>query len=185
MTPVFIVFTGPMFASKTTRLLLAVEQYKYQGVKVAAFKPAVDTRYSATAITSHAGWSLPATPVKDSCSLSMAIMRTDAQVIAVDEAFMLTDCSSVLIDAFWNLEKTVLVSSIELDATGKPFAEVAAMLPYATRIEKCTAVCVRCRGAARYSHRKSGSDAALELGGQDAYEALCLGCFNAALNKAA
>ena len=32
--PEFIIFTGPMFGSKTTRLLAAVDRYRYQNKKI-------------------------------------------------------------------------------------------------------------------------------------------------------
>ena len=37
--PEFIIFTGPMFGSKTTRLLAAVDRFRYQNRNVIAFKP--------------------------------------------------------------------------------------------------------------------------------------------------
>ena len=39
-------FVGPMFGSKTTRLIAALDRYKYQGKRIAAFKPFIDERYS-------------------------------------------------------------------------------------------------------------------------------------------
>ena len=44
--PEFIIFTGPMFGSKTTRLLAAVDRFRYQNRNVIAFKPKLDERYS-------------------------------------------------------------------------------------------------------------------------------------------
>ena len=38
----FVMFVGPMFGGKTTKLLSAIDRYKYQGRKILAFKPNVD-----------------------------------------------------------------------------------------------------------------------------------------------
>lgn len=57
-------------------------------------------------------------------------------VVAVDEAFMIPGASWVLIDLF-KKGKTIVVSSLDLSATGKAFDEVEAMFPWATHIEKC------------------------------------------------
>ena len=60
MNPKFIIFTGPMFGSKTTRLFAALDRYKYQKRKIIAFKPGIDDRYCAAKITTHSGASMPA-----------------------------------------------------------------------------------------------------------------------------
>ena len=61
--PKFIIFTGPMFGSKTTRLLAAVDRYKHQNKKIVAFKPKMDNRYSNVEICTHSGGKLPAVGV--------------------------------------------------------------------------------------------------------------------------
>ena len=53
--PDFIIFVGPMFGSKTTRLLAAIDRYRYQKKNVVAFKPRMDDRYSSTEISTHSG----------------------------------------------------------------------------------------------------------------------------------
>ena len=42
ISPEFIIFTGPMFGSKTTKLLAAVDRYVYQNKVIMAFKPKLD-----------------------------------------------------------------------------------------------------------------------------------------------
>ena len=55
MDPEFIVFTGPMFGSKTTRLMAVVDRYSHQNKKIIAFKPIMDDRYSNVEIQTHSG----------------------------------------------------------------------------------------------------------------------------------
>ena len=59
-TPEFIVYTGPMFGSKTTKLLASVDRYRYQNKSVQAFKPNIDDRYSQSEIVTHSGGKIPA-----------------------------------------------------------------------------------------------------------------------------
>ena len=51
--PVFKIYTGPMFGSKTTQMLACVDRYRYQNKKVLAFKPKMDVRYQEEKIQTH------------------------------------------------------------------------------------------------------------------------------------
>ena len=42
----FVMFVGPMFGGKTTKLLSAIDRYKHQGRDIYVYKPIVDERYS-------------------------------------------------------------------------------------------------------------------------------------------
>ena len=60
MNPSFIVYTGPMFGSKTTRLMGEIDRATYRGRKVIAFKAKKDKRYSVDKISTHSGGRFPA-----------------------------------------------------------------------------------------------------------------------------
>jgi thymidine kinase len=93
-------------------------------------------------------------------------------VVAVDEAFMIPGASWVLIDLF-KKGKTIVVSSLDLSATGKAFDEIEAMFPWATHIEKCPAVCTVCGQDAFYTHKKVEDIAEITVGGSELYEPRC------------
>jgi thymidine kinase len=78
---------------------------------------------------------------------------------------------------------SVYVSSIELSANLKSFAEVEKMMPFATRIEKCTAVCVSCGDDAALTHRRIPSLEEISVGGADTYEPMCWSCHPLASTK--
>ena len=173
MNPKFIIFTGPMFGSKTTRLVAAVDRYRYQNRSIAVFKPQMDTRYASTMITTHAGAKLEATCVNTGDDIVTHVLNMDScDVVAVDEAFMIPGASWVLIDLF-KKGKTIVVSSLDLSATGKAFDEVEAMFPWATHIEKCPAVCTVCGQDAYYTHKKVEDIAEITVGGAELYEPRC------------
>ena len=181
MNPKFIIFTGPMFGSKTTRLFAVLDRYKYQKRKIVAFKASIDNRYSDTNITTHSGASMPARVVKNGMEIHQYISHHDEyDVIAVDEAFMLRGVSWVLTDLF-KKGKTIVVSSLDLSATGKAFEEIEALFPWATHIEKCPAVCTVCGLDAYYTHKKVEDIAEITVGGAALYEPRCWrhhSCFN-------
>ena len=51
----FVIFTGPMFGGKTSRMLSRLERAKYQKKVIKLFKPKMDTRYSTESVISHNG----------------------------------------------------------------------------------------------------------------------------------
>ena len=173
MNPKFIIFTGPMFGSKTTRLFAALDRYKYQKRNIVAFKPQIDNRYSAANITTHSGASMPALLVNHGADVMNYMKHHDEyDVVAVDEAFMLKGISWVLIDLF-KQGKTIVVSSLDLSASGNDFEEITAMFPWATHIEKCPAVCTICGADAYYTHKKNKQLDEIAVGGAELYEPRC------------
>lgn len=174
MNPEFIIFTGPMFGSKTTRLLATIDRYHYQNKKVIAFKPKMDDRYSVVEIKTHSGGSFPATGVQDGSEILqyLASANTEYDVVAIDEAFMIDDVSSVVLKLFRE-GKTIVVSSLQLSASGNVFEEVRDMMPWATKIEVCPAVCPITGRDAYYTHRKVSGLDEITVGGADLYEPRC------------
>jgi len=171
--PEFIIFTGPMFGSKTSRLLAVVDRYHYQKKNVLAFKPLMDERYSRLEICTHSGARLAATGVK--CGddiLSEITEHPTCDVIVVDEAFMIDGCATALLKLFKD-GKSVVVSSLQLSASGKVFEEIRDMMPWATRIEVCPAVCPVTGRDAFYTHRKIEGLNEIAVGGSEMYEPRC------------
>tara|TARA_A100001011_G_C14297999_1_gene839385 strand:- start:1636 stop:2199 length:564 start_codon:yes stop_codon:yes gene_type:complete len=171
--PKFIIFTGPMFGSKTTKMLATIDRYRYQQKKVVAFKPAMDNRYSTGEICTHSGGKIDAICVKKGKDIVKYIQDDKGvHVIAVDEAFMIEGAADSLIDLFKS-GYTIVVSSLQLSATGKPFEEIRDMMPWATKIEVCPAVCPVTGRDAYYTHKKVDDLAEIAVGGSDLYEPRC------------
>ena len=181
--PIFTVFLGPMFGAKTTGLLSMIDRFKYQGKKVATFKPQLDDRYSSEDISTHSGWKIPATCVKTGRDIleRLSELEENPHVVAVDEAFMIPGVAEVLI-WLYRSGYSVVVSTLDLSASGKPFEEVEKMLPWATTIEKRSAVCVVCNRDAYYTYKKQTGGDEIEVGGAELYEPRCLRCHPLILN---
>lgn len=173
--PTLTVFVGPMFSGKTTKLLSALERFELQHKRVMVFKPAIDDRYSEEDVVSHAGWHHPAHVVKEGPDILEALSNADEppEVVAVDEAFMISGIAEILI-WLYRTGISIVVSSLDLSATCKPFHEIEKLLPWATHVEKCAAVCVQCGRDAFYTHKKSSSESAeIAVGGDEMYESRC------------
>lgn len=171
--PKLMVFTGPMFGSKTTKMLTVLERASYQNRNVIAFKPKMDERYATGQIVTHAGLRFDAHNVQTGEEIEN--LSQDYDVIGVDEAFMIEGSAKALVNLY-KRGKTVAVSSIQLSASGNPFEEIRDLLPWATDIEVCPAVCVMSGKDAYYTVRKSEGLSEIEVGGSETYEPRAWAC---------
>ena len=171
-----VVYTGPMWGGKTSRMLLEVEKHRHGGREIHAFKPKVDNRYSAEEIVTHMGWSIPATCVKNGADIEQYMLEHAKDfknsLIVVDELFMLPGVSDTLV-WFYKQGVDVVVATLDLSYACKPFEEVAKLLPWATRVVKCPSACSVCGHDAYYTYRKVEDDSEVFVGGKETYEPRC------------
>jgi len=165
----FIIFTGPMFGGKTSRMLSQLERAKYQKKIIRLFKPTIDSRYSTESVVSHNGKRWISHNVEKGEDIVKQVAR--AEVVAVDEAFMIPGCAEILIDLFKE-GKSIYVSSLQLSSKGLVFEEIAKMMPWATKIEICPAVCY-CGEDAYYTVPLTQNREPIGVGGSDNYEPRC------------
>lgn len=173
--PTFIVYAGPMWSGKTSRLLSDLDRFKYQKKTALVFKPQIDDRYSTDDVISHGGWRVPAVTVKAGADILGILANIDGDppdVIAVDEAFMIPGISEALVWLFRH-GFSIIVSTLDISATGKAFHEIEKMLVWATRVEKCAAVCTVCGQDAFYTHKKQVDGEEIQVGGDELYEPRC------------
>ena len=174
----FKVFTGPMFGGKTTRLLTAIERDVIRGLNVMCFKPQMDVRYSTDEITSHLGAKVNAITVESGAEIirqveSSPVSQIDS--VAVDELFMIPGGGEALVKLF-QAGINIYTSSLQLSSNPRPYAfdEMSAILPWATKIDICPAVCTVCGADAYYTYKKGGDlNASVEVGGSELYEPRC------------
>lgn len=172
-SPELKIFTGPMFGGKTTRMLAALERYQYQHRSTMLFKPSIDKRYSEQKVVTHKGQEHTSILVNSGSEILTNALSAD--VIAVDELFMIPDSASALIKLFQR-GKTILVSTLQLSSepTGyKPFEEVKELMPWATSIEVCPAVCSQCDRDAYYTQRIGRQEKQILVGGAESYQPVC------------
>ena len=180
-----ILYTGPMFSSKTTKLLMQADKRYYQKQKVIAFKSRLDDRYSQVGeIVTHNFNKIPAHLVNTGEEIIKKIAeQEEVDCVLIDELFLIDGGASACL-ALYKKGYDVVVASIDLSFTGEPFKEVKDLMPFCTRIVKCKSVCSVCQKDARYTYRKTSvnhvepfeSDPSIEqiqVGGAELYEPRC------------
>ena len=170
------VIVGSMFSGKSEELIRRLNRARIARQKVQVFKPAIDVRYTAEEIASHSGLKHLSRPVTTTSEM-MEQVDDDTQVIGIDEGQFF---DMELVDAVNQLArngKRVIVAGLDQDYTGKPFEPMPQLLSIAEFITKTHAICVKCGGTANYSQRTVESEARVEVGASDKYEARCRRCF--------
>ena len=180
------VITGGMYSGKTTEMVLCVLRAKIAGLRVLAFKPAIDDRYHASELVCHDGVSVMATPVKDVAELSRALSGQLPDVVVFDEAQFMDPSIISLLSTLSTRGVRVIVAGLDLDYLGKPFGPIPHLLALADDVTKLHAVCVAklqdgstCGKDACRSYRLPEADTGdqVQVGSADAYEARCLSCW--------
>ena len=86
-----ILYTGPMFSSKTTKLLMQADKRHYQKQSVIAFKAKMDDRYSDVGeIVTHNFNKLPAHLVDTGEEIIEKVSEQDkVDCVVIDELFLI------------------------------------------------------------------------------------------------
>ncbi|MDM7922845.1 MAG: thymidine kinase [Pyrinomonadaceae bacterium] len=170
------VIVGSMFSGKSEELIRRLNRARIARQRVQFFKPRIDARYSVAEIASHSGHKHDSMPVSSATELMAAILD-ETQVVGIDEGQFF---DLELIEAANKLAhqgKRVIIAGLDQDYTGKPFEPMPQLLCIAEFITKTHAICVKCGSTANYSQRTVESEARVEVGAADKYEARCRKCF--------
>lgn len=177
MNPFFNIYIGPMFGSKTTRLLGDIDRQKHKGKNILTIKPDIDKRYATQEIVSHSGGKVKAHCIASVDDLHNLVAKGEIyDIIAVDEAFMIEEIDEALIE-YYKSGISIIVSSIQMDAGEYPFQNIKNMLPWATKIEVCPAVCTKCDADAYFTKALFDIHNATQeerIGSYDMYEPRCM-----------
>ena len=168
-----IVYTGPMFGSKTLALLSAYERATIARKKVKAFKPRLDNRFGESAIKSR---SFKDAEIKAINIENISELRNyDAEVYIIDE-FEFLKGDPQIIREMADLGKKFHISGLDMTAEGKPFGPMPDLMSYADRVIKYTAVCDGCGEDAIYSFFKGINNEDIVVGNSE-YVPLCRDCW--------
>ena len=173
--------SGCMFSGKTQELIRRLDQARYAGFAIQAFKPALDDRYAIEAVASHRQVRYPAIAVPDVQALANQL-RDDSRVIGIDEAQFFGPELVGLVEDLANRGRHVVVAGLELDFLARPFGPMPLLAAYADRLTKLQASCqfpgCGSRQATRTQRLVDGAPAPPDaplvvVGGAATYQARC------------
>ncbi|MDB4929428.1 MAG: Thymidine kinase [Myxococcaceae bacterium] len=173
-----------MFSGKSEELIRRLRRAAIAKQRVQVFKPAIDTRYHDTRITSHSAQSLDAEALPDVAAL-VAALDPGTQVVGIDEAQFFGPDLVAAVQAMADRGVRVVIAGLDQDYLGRPFEPIPQLLAIAEQITKCLAVCSQCGALASRSFRLAGGGERVQVGAADSYEARCRACYLAALTAPA
>ncbi len=172
------VVCGPMFSGKSEELIRRVRRAQIGRLKIQAFKPCIDDRYSKKDIVSHSSQSLNAIPVKDSLEL-LSRVYDSTRVVAIDEVQFFDEGIVKVIAKLARRGVRVICAGLDQDYKGQPFGPMPMILAIADDVTKVHAVCTVCGAPASKTYRKNPTNSEQVLVGEtDLYEARCRAHFD-------
>ncbi|MBQ9688761.1 thymidine kinase [bacterium] len=179
----FELIAGPMSCGKTEELLRRIRRAKIARKQVKVISPTIDTRENGDYIKSRNGLFLDA--IKVSCSMDiLSVVEEDDRIIAIDELQFFDEDIVEVVKTLMNMGKKVIGSGLDLDFKSQPFGQMPNLLAIATRVDKLTAVCMKCGCdfATRTQRLIDGKPAdknspTIMIGGDETYEARCVKCY--------
>ena len=172
------VIVGCMFAGKTEEVLRRVRRAVIARQKVLLVSHRLDDRYAEASIASHDQRTYEALAVNTTGAIAARIGR-GTQVLVIDEAQFFEDDLGPFCDALADRGLRVIVAGLDLNFRGEPFGCIPRLLAFADQVDKLTAVCVVCGGAATRTQRlvdgrpASYHDPLILVAAADAYEPRC------------
>jgi len=175
------VITGSMFCGKTEELIRRLRRATIAKQKVVVFKPIIDDRYAFNKVTSHSGADFEAVPINHSSEI-YDLLKDDVNVVGIDEAQFFDDGIVDVAQTLADKGLRVIVTGLDTDFRGEPFACMPEMIVKADKVDKLEAICMRCgEPATRTQRLVNGSpanynDPVVIVGAEEMYEARCRHC---------
>lgn len=179
----FELITGPMSCGKTEELLRRIRRGIIAKKKVKVISPEVDTRAKGDYIESRNGLWLDAIKVRNAASI-LSKVKPDDEIIAIDELQFFDELIVTVIKRLMDDGKKVIGTGLDLDFKAEPFGYMPELLCIATKVDKLTAVCMKCgcENATRTQRLVDGKPVSKDsplimIGGNETYEARCVKCY--------
>jgi thymidine kinase len=172
------VICGSMFSGKTDELIRRLVRAKIARLQVQVFKPAIDVRYKAEKLTSHAGSAFDAVPVEKTSEILQQV-DSDTDVVGIDEVQFMDEG---VVDVAQQLAEKgirVLAAGLDMDFRGEPFGAMPTLMAKAERVDKLHAICMTCGNEASRTQRLVNGkparydDPVVIVGAAELYEARC------------
>jgi thymidine kinase len=179
---------GPMFAGKSTELILRLTRYADIGLKCKYINHSKDIRLtesSDSVVTTHnSGFQKLSSKITGVKASTLDEVDIDGyNVIGIDEGQFFDDIVEVVTRWIIQHRVKVIIASLDADFKRKPFGKVRELIGIipSKNITGLTAICSKCDplklSEAPYTLKMSGSDQLVDIGGADKYCATCDDCW--------
>lgn len=187
---------GPMYASKSTRLVEVYKQCKFCNISVAVINHVIDNRYDKELLSTHDKVKIPCIKTKvlkdvwltEELDLEDDIIEnipriqdkikiSKSDVILINEGQFFEDLYDVVIDML-KCGKKVYVCGLDGDFERKKFGQILDLIPLCDKVDKLTSLCTLCKNGTRgiFSMRLT-QETEQTVVGSDNYIPVCRKCY--------
>lgn len=189
------IILGPMFASKTTRLVEIYKQCKFCDISVAVINHSIDNRYDEELLSTHDHIKIPCIKTErlfDIWTDNIDMESNIENVPRIRDKFKVASSSVILINEgqfFPDLEefvKTVLshdkkvyVCGLDGDFERKKFGQILDLIPICDKVTKLTSLCSLCKnGTPGIFSKRITCEKEQTVVGSDNYIPVCRNCYH-------
>ncbi len=162
-------FIGPMFASKTSRLIDLYKKYKFCNMDIAVINHSIDNRYDDELLSSHDKIMIPCIKSNNLTDLWNSDMNVkNANVILINEGQFFNDLYNI-VSLMVQSGKKVYIGGLDGDFERKKFGQILDLIPLCDKVTKLSALCNIC---------KNGKEAIFSLRLTNEKDQTVVGCDN-------
>jgi thymidine kinase len=185
------VITGPMFSGKTEELIRLLHRSLIAEKRILVVKPHIDTRSNNEIVSRKKGdpkqngfskfLDFPAVAISTPEELAELLEEKRPQILALDETQFfdswIVEFLQSLLRSHASSDLIIYAAGLDMDAWGKPFGQMPAIMAIADEVQKETAVCFACKMRPGVITQKlTSSTQTVEVGDSEIYEARCREC---------
>jgi len=187
------IILGPMYSSKSTRLVEIYKQCKFCNIPVSIINHTIDKRYHDTMLSTHDKVMAPclqANKLSDIWTNSGFIesgnqsdkyankLLRSSDVILINEGQFFPDLYEIVVDML-NNNKKVYVCGLDGDFERKKFGTILDLIPLCDKVNKLTSLCSLCRdGTPGIFSMRLTTETEQTVVGSDNYIPVCRKCYS-------
>ena len=190
------IILGPMFASKTTRLVEIYKQCNFCNISVAVINHSIDNRYDDELLSTHDKVKIPCIKTdklldvypNDICidsditfvpRIKDKLKIATSDVILINEGQFFLDLEEFVKNLLSN-NKKIYVCGLDGDFERKKFGQILDLIPLCDKVTKLTSLCSICKnGTPGIFSKRITNEKRQTVVGSDNYIPVCRKCYDA------
>jgi len=188
-------FIGPMYASKTTRLVEIYKQCKFCNISVTVINHTIDNRYDDELLSTHDKVKIPcikterlsdvwtnSIDIEEDLNTSPRVQDKfkvgKSDVILINEGQFFEDLYEVVVEML-KRDKKVYICGLDGDFERKRFGTILDLIPLCDKVTKLTSLCSLCKnGTPGIFSMRLTNETDQTVVGSDNYIPVCRKCYS-------
>jgi thymidine kinase len=195
------IIIGPMYASKTTRLVEIYKQCKFCNIPVVVINHSIDTRYDEEMLSTHDKVKIPCIKTNqlfdilmeplglglglgleethpNNCRMNDKTAIAISEVILINEGQFFPDLEEFVKKLLKNGKK-IYICGLDGDFERKKFGQILDLIPLSDKVTKLTSLCSICKnGTLGIFSKRITTETEQTVVGSDNYIPVCRNCYD-------